>query len=503
MSGSTNRGGRRLRRLVETNGERVSSLSLSQTDPRKRSLIWNQQLQVALGYDHGARLTTVRMNAPRVSLPRVADLPLPHYILPNGEGTGYGNFRLDAKSKSFLLEHLPEIGDSVTRGTAWITLWDDMLEGGTPPQVLFDLALRALPLESDEQNVQRILSYAQDAYWRFLSDAQRPSVSGRFEQTLRAGIRNSKTTSLKAAYFNAFRGPVTSQEGLAYLERVWRGRETIEGLVFAETDFINMAQELALRNVSGTERILAEQHARIENPDRKARFAFVLAALSPDAATRDAFFAGLANFENRRQERWVADSLRFLNHPLRRGHAERYIQPALALVRDIQRTGDIFFPTRLDERRAQRAQLPSRRPNGGSVPGQARRTTLQDCGRPSSRSPILYSELRESHNRRRTAGSQNRYGIDVDRHATAQFGLGRYRGQRGLSHRAAVAPFKNICARYSPRSLASGAGAGPSTRKRPASALSRRCRAIVVASASAVPASGPLTTTFTSAVSGG
>ena len=66
--------------------------------------------------------------------------------------------------------------------------------------------------------------------------------------------------------------------------------------------------------------------------------------MSPDAPTRDAFFAGLARVENREHERWVSDGLRFLNHPLRRRHAERYIQPSLELLREIQRTGDIFFP---------------------------------------------------------------------------------------------------------------------------------------------------------------
>ena len=67
-------------------------------------------------------------------------------------------------------------------------------------------------------------------------------------------------------------------------------------------------------------------------------------ALSPDAATRDAFFASLARVENRAARAMGGRGLRFLNHPLRRRHAERYIQPSLELLREIQRTGDIFFP---------------------------------------------------------------------------------------------------------------------------------------------------------------
>jgi len=325
---------------------KVSRLAFSQSDPRGRSMVWSQQLQVALGYEHGARLSALKLNAPMVELPGVRDLPAPNYVLPNGEGTGYGLFKLDSHSKAFIVKHLPEIGDAVTRGTAWLTLWDDMLEGGTAPADLLELALRALPLEGEEQNVERILSYISDIYWRFLPDAHRTTVSSRLEQALVAGIKDAPGTSLKSAYFGAFRRTVTSPEGLNYLERVWRQHEKISGLTFAETDYIAMAEALALRNVDGTEAILKEQHARIANPDRKLRFAFVAPALSTDAATRDAYFASLARVENRSHEPWVADALRFLNHPLRRAHAERYIKPTLELVREIQQTGDIFFPTR-------------------------------------------------------------------------------------------------------------------------------------------------------------
>jgi aminopeptidase N len=325
---------------------KVSRLAFSQSDPAGGSRVWAQQLQVALGYEHGARITPLMMNAPTVELPGARDLPVPRYVLPNGEGTGYGLFKPDAASRMFFVNHLPEINDAVTRGTAWITLWDDMLEGGTAPEEFFELALRALPLEREEQNVDRVLTYSAETYWRFLSDAQRAAESSRFEQTLMSGIRNARGTSLKSAYFSAFRRTVTSRDGVAYLERIWSQRESIPGLTFAEADYISMAEALALRQIPATEAILKAQQARITNPDRRARFAFVTPALSPDAASRDGFFAGLGRLENRVHEPWVIDALRFLNHPLRRDHAERYIAPSLELLAEIQRTGDIFFPSR-------------------------------------------------------------------------------------------------------------------------------------------------------------
>jgi aminopeptidase N len=37
-------------------------------------------------------------------------------------------------------------------------------------------------------------------------------------------------------------------------------------------------------------------------------------------------------------------ALSYLHHPLRTGASEKYLPQSLALLADIQRTGDIFFP---------------------------------------------------------------------------------------------------------------------------------------------------------------
>jgi aminopeptidase N len=69
-------------------------------------------------------------------------------------------------------------------------------------------------------------------------------------------------------------------------------------------------------------------------------------ALSADPATREAAFARFREVENRRREPWVEESLAYLNHPLREAHARRFLRPSLELLREVQRTGDIFFPSR-------------------------------------------------------------------------------------------------------------------------------------------------------------
>ncbi len=90
------------------------------------------------------------------------------------------------------------------------------------------------------------------------------------------------------------------------------------GLILAEPDYINLAQELALRAVPAWREILDLQQDATKNPDRRAQFAFVRPALSPDPAVRDAFFDSLADVKNRRREPWVLEGLSLPSPPAAR-----------------------------------------------------------------------------------------------------------------------------------------------------------------------------------------
>ena len=333
------------RLAVDTRG-RVAGLTLRATDPLRRGLVWPQRLRVALGYPDTVRELSVDARTAVTTVPGAAGLERPLYVLPNGAGLGYGLFVLDAASRDYLLAHVEDVPDVLTRGSAWLTLWDNVLERHIAPGAFFDAALRALPRETDEQNAQRVLSYVTRTYWRHLSPAERMTKQQTLETMLRDGLARAETQSRKAAWFNAYRDTVQSAAGVAWLERVWRRDERIPGLTLAEPDEITIALELAVREVPGWQDILQAQHARTGNPDRKARFAFVMPALSADAATREAAFARFHDVANRRREPWVLESLQYLNHPLREVHARRFVGPALDLLREIQQTGDIFFPAR-------------------------------------------------------------------------------------------------------------------------------------------------------------
>ena len=90
--------------------------------------MWPQRLRVTLGYASGAKDLIVDVATRRTAITEAAGLEAPLYVLPNGAGLGYGYFELDDASRRYLVDHIEDVADPLTRGSAWVTLWDNMLE---------------------------------------------------------------------------------------------------------------------------------------------------------------------------------------------------------------------------------------------------------------------------------------------------------------------------------------------------------------------------------------
>ena len=336
--------------VLEVKGGHIVRLAFEQRPEhhglQSKPRVWPQQLRVSLGYPDGVRELPVNITGARAEVQKAVGMPAPLFVLPNGAGWAYGGFTLDKHSLDYLTTHVHEIADPLTRGAAWVTLWDALLNRQVTPSALISAAMAALPRESDEQLTSRVLGYLGATWWRFLAPTERQARVGDVESLMRAGLANAKTASQKSSWFGALRNVFATPDTTAWMRRVWEQAEKIDGLPLAEPDFTSLALELAVREVDGWRDILATQLTRIENPDRKARFAFVMPALSANVAERDHWFQSLADVNNRRREPWVLEGLSYLHHPLRADASAKHVQASLDLLWEIQKTGDIFFPTR-------------------------------------------------------------------------------------------------------------------------------------------------------------
>ncbi len=330
---------------LESQDGKIRRLHITQQDPRRRGRVWNQSLEIVLGYeDRPERRFPIQLRSLDLPIEGAIGLDAPDYVVANGRGLGYGYFELDPETRTYFCENLPGESSLVTRAVAWISLWEEMLAGVIPPVEFFDLSLRYISSESNELIIDLALRYLRETYWRFLSEEDRSLVSERVERVLWQRSFEGNQRSLKSEFFSAFRKIALSEQALARLRRIWKKEERVPGLPLSERDFTDIALELAIRGGEGAGEILPRELAQIRNPDRRERLKFLMPALSSRASDRDQFFESLRDRSRRAHEPWVVDALRSLHHPLRARHAEAYIQPSLIMLSEIQRTGDIFFP---------------------------------------------------------------------------------------------------------------------------------------------------------------
>ncbi len=323
------------------------AVGLLQADPRGRGLVWPQHTTVRTLEGERWDDHPLTMDAATASVP-VQDASRPPLvpILPNGDGLGYGLFLLDAATADSLVRSLQDVPDVVARAAGWIDLWEMMLEGKVSTAAMTDLALALAAPDQDELLAEAALDGLETLFWRFTDPATRAERAARIEPVLWSWIRQATTSSAKGAYLDAWRSMALSPGALARMHALWSGDDSIPGLSLSDNDRSALAFALAVREAPGWDDVLRAQRDAIENPDRRARFEFIMPAVSADPAVRDSFFAALAEPANRTHEEWVVAALRYLHHPLRAESSRRYIEPSLVMLEEIHDTGDIFFPGR-------------------------------------------------------------------------------------------------------------------------------------------------------------
>jgi len=329
---------------ISSENEQITGLSITQTDAEGNPGDWNQDLNILLGYEDTSEFVSVKFDQPQLVISEAIGKKTPDYIIPNGKGNGYGFFKLDTKTKQFLLTNMRKIDDDLVRGVAWINLYENLCEGEVNGREFVFAAENQLAKEKNSLILERMLSYMESAYWLHLSAEERLQIGKHLEDSLWNQLNAEKDMSKKSSLYSTFSSIAESQSRLEQLFAVWKEETDIGGFTLSETKATDLACNLAIKMPEKAEELVATQTERIENPDRKKRMQFISPALSANQQVRKEFFSSLHKAENREIERWVLDGLGYLNHPLREKEALTYLPQALELLKEIQVTGDIFFP---------------------------------------------------------------------------------------------------------------------------------------------------------------
>ncbi len=307
------------------------SLIVHQSDPYSRGLVWPQRFNVRL---MGDTVCDVEINITDT----LQAVPLPrgvYCVLPNSDGRGYGYFRPCAGSVSWLLDNWAAIDDEVCRQAQLINLHECYQHGVVGAEQWLTSVIDGLAVEKNALIASTLCSY--------LSLPMSELRSSAVEQRLLAMSRNHH---LKPCRLQLLRTLVCSAFSPTVCEELYEIWDNGSHPLASENDYINMAYELALRFPHKYEYIVEKQARRINNPDRLRQFTFISQAVNPSAEEQERVFNMLLTPEGRRTEPWAIKALSLLCHPLRGKEPVKYIRPALDALLEIQRTNDIFFPTR-------------------------------------------------------------------------------------------------------------------------------------------------------------
>nr|WP_081867588.1 M1 family aminopeptidase [Hymenobacter sp. IS2118] len=327
---------------LQTAAGKITQLTLAQRAEDGSERLWPQLFEVLLVYPGGrTKELTVNMTERTVALPQAVGQPAPSYVVFNSTGLGYGVFPVARQ----LPAQLATLKNPVARAAAYVNLYENMLNGQViEPRELLDVYRQALTREPEELNLKLLTGQASSIFWQFLSPAQRLAVVPALERDVWAAMQKNPSANSRKPLFKTYQSIALTRPAQTRLFEIWRTEKAPAGVKLTEDDYTALALALAVRGYAAPQPILPQQLARIKNVDRRQRLQFLMPALSPDAPTRDAFFASLKDDKNREKEAWVTAALGYLHHPLRHAASEKYLPASLELLEEIQLTGDIFFP---------------------------------------------------------------------------------------------------------------------------------------------------------------
>lgn len=234
--------------------------------------------------------------------------------------------------------------DPVRRLALLMNLNENYLKNVFTDSQWLDFLIRTLEKEEDTLIAATIAGYMSSPLMR-MSCFCPGTESQSFEAALlkMAGIHH--ILSVRTLLLRLLAKYATSGEVVGSLYAVWSEGKDVR---LSQSDFMMMAYELAVRLPEQADAIVSAQKARLSDPDVISRFDFISRAVNPSESYRDSLFDSLSDPQQRKIEPWTQSVLYYLNHPLRNagtGGSVKYIRPALELLPEIQRTGDIFFPS--------------------------------------------------------------------------------------------------------------------------------------------------------------
>jgi aminopeptidase N len=320
-------------------------LLICQHDPYNRKLYWKQKFCVGLLKNHTVtpvttediQTTEVNMTDSNTAIP--IDTAY-HFVIPNYDGRGYGRFVLDISNQSNITDYtnlwryLPDL----QRYALLTTLYENYLMHRCDLAAFSRLVFSSLSSDCSNELIESALCDYSSLLLLDMPVDERHHA----ESMLYRIAKHHCHKSIRMKALRIISTQATSPEIVDSIYHIWKDRSDT---LITERDYINAAYHLAIVLPQKWQEVLTEQRSRLVNPDKQRMFDFVSRACNPSVKVQQELFQSLLDKSNRTVEPWASSMLELLSCHEREPLNNEYIMPGLNALQEIQRTGDIFFPS--------------------------------------------------------------------------------------------------------------------------------------------------------------
>lgn len=304
-------------------------LHISGCDPLGRGLHWPQTFTVDIVAGNTTTRHEVVMRGEEVTL----EVGNADYIILNSDGRGYGLFIVGDNDRAALLTNYATIADELSRQATIMNLRELYEANYITDEEWLSALIAGLTAERNALIASTLCGYVAEP----LSALR----SAEAEAELYAMSQSHALVSCRQQILRLLMQTATSADLCRELYTIWH--EAKHPLLNVN-DYMTLAYELSLRFPERYDTITTTQRKRITDEDRRRKFDFIIRSVNPSSEAQERLFEELLEPENRRIEPWTATVISYLSHPLRDKESAKYIYRGLDELREVQRTGDIFFP---------------------------------------------------------------------------------------------------------------------------------------------------------------
>jgi len=274
---------------VDTDGERVTRLSLRQAAPTDYPTIRPHTLEVGLvrDVDGGIEVTSLPASI-ALAEAEVEDArgqPAPDLVFPNYNDHAYTKVALDEGSVAFARANMERIEDDLLRQLLWSSLWNMVRDQQLSSLEFLALVAERAGREPRIEMVEVVLGQAQTALARYVPEDLKETEARKLFAACDQGLRAAEEGDPKITWMRAMIASASHADDIGVLAALADGIDAVAGLAVDQQMRWDIAAKYTAYGLPGAAGRL-EAEAQRDPSDRGQRAKLRGETSAPDAAVK-------------------------------------------------------------------------------------------------------------------------------------------------------------------------------------------------------------------------